>query len=99
MANLILPCEWQTARSPASIATTDRFAAAGVGAFVELAGDEASPMKREQKITLGRGPASRIELSSSSGFDDRREILRDDRVQSLHSKGWLAQALRHVHLI
>src|ERR1700682_2567753 len=27
-------------------------------------------MKREQKITLGRGPASRIELSWSSGFDD-----------------------------
>jgi hypothetical protein len=27
-------------------------------------------MKREQKITLGRGAASRIELSSPSGFDE-----------------------------
>ena len=33
MSPPILHCEWQTARSPASTATTDRCAAAGVGAF------------------------------------------------------------------
>jgi len=32
MANLILQCKCLTVRSPASIATTDLFAAAGVGA-------------------------------------------------------------------
>ena len=33
MSDLTLPCEWQTARSAASITTTDRCAAAGAGAF------------------------------------------------------------------
>jgi hypothetical protein len=53
-------------------------------------------MKREQKITLGRGPAresNSLRLAVSTTGE-----RGNDRVQSLHSKDWLTQALRHVHL-
>jgi hypothetical protein len=53
-------------------------------------------MKREQKITLGRGPAresNSLRLPVSTIGESGTE-----RVQSLHSKDWLFLALRHVHL-
>src|SRR5438445_1380328 len=97
MSHLILPCEWQTARSAASIAITDHFAAAGVGAFGRTCW-LMSPSPHEARAEDHPGPWSCLATFCVFRFDDRRETLRDDRVQSLHSKDWLTQALRHVHL-